>query len=185
MNKTFFYIGVPILLCVGGFVLYWLWPNSTETLPPATLPTFPTQTQGVVVPTQGGSAEDPNIPEVTTVVALGTGGSILVKDFRKDPSTLVAPHIPGHYFISGGIDNPDAVYATIYIESDRSFTITLLQEPLGQNRLLAEKELMQKLGISESDMCQLVYSVLVPYSVNQIYAGKNLGFSFCSGAALL
>lgn len=184
MNKSFFYIGALVLLCVGGFILYVLWPSSTKTPPPATIPTFPGQTQGVVVPTQGSPTDDPNLPETTTV-ASGAGGSIVVRDFKKDPATLVASHIPGHHFISGGVDSEDVPYATVYVESDRSFNITLLQEPLKQNRLLAEKELMQKLGISEAQMCQLVYSVLVPYSVNQIYAGKNLGFSFCPGAATL
>ena len=44
---------------------------------------------------------------------------------------------------------------------------------------------MQHLGISESDMCRLSYMVSVPNRVNTIYAGQNLGFSFCMGAVAL
>ena len=36
---------------------------------------------------------------------------------------------------------------------------------------------MTHLGISQAQMCQLSYTVSVPYSINQIYSGQNLGFS--------
>jgi len=45
--------------------------------------------------------------------------------------------------------------------------------------------LLQQLGISEQDACRLRYSVSVPFSVNPLYSGKNLGFSFCPGATPL
>jgi hypothetical protein len=34
-------------------------------------------------------------------------------------------------------------------------------------------------------MCGLNYTVSVPYSVNAIYSGSNLGFSFCPDAVVL
>jgi len=44
---------------------------------------------------------------------------------------------------------------------------------------------MSRLGIGEQEMCQLHYSFSAPYWVNEFYAGRELGFSFCPGSVSL
>ena len=68
-----------------------------------------------------------------------------------------------------------------YVARDQSFNIGLFAEPLGETRKAAEQYLIQKLGLSEREMCFLRASVVTPYWVNSFYSGKNLGFSFCPG----
>jgi hypothetical protein len=123
----------------------------------------------------------------TLTVAAVVGSPITVNDFTKDPQTAVSADIPDHYFLVGGIDAyaSSAPYSIYYVGKDQSFSIILLSEPIADNRQKAEQQLMQKIGISQLAMCRLRYYVSVPNDVNSIYAGKNLGFSFCPGAIKL
>lgn len=114
------------------------------------------------------------------------GGLILVKDFKSDP-TVEKGKDGRYYYLAGGID-PNSVgapYGIDYTESDQSFNIVLLKEPLGDFRKLAEQELMQRLDINTTQACGLRYWVSVPTYVNSTYSTKNLGFSFCPGATRL
>ena len=76
-------------------------------------------------------------------------------------------------------------YVIEFVDSDQSFTVALMREPLSATRRQAESDLMQKLGITTQEMCGLRYVVLVSFDVNEGYAGRNLGFSFCPGAVRL
>ena len=144
-----------------------------------------------ITPTTTGGVPETVVttPPPKQGLAVGTidGNTIVVNDFKNDTSTKTSSNIPQHYFLSGGTDPSatNASHSTFYLESDQSFNVTLLQEPIGQVRSQAETELIQKLGISQADMCRLRYWVGVPNFINSIYSGKNLGFSFCPGAAQL
>ncbi|OGC80805.1 hypothetical protein A2943_02940 [Candidatus Adlerbacteria bacterium RIFCSPLOWO2_01_FULL_51_16] len=184
MQKTLIILTVVVI--VGGIgvyllLLFGLPSTSPQSTPPPNYGGFlPDMTGGVTPNTQ------PRITDgmlITTV----TGNQIAVKDFKKDPATVADTNNVGHYYLSGGVDigNSNNSYSILYIESDQSFNVTLLEEPLGDTRTKAEAELIQKLGISKNDMCFLRYVVGTPYWVNEIYAGKNLGFSFCPGATQL
>ncbi len=116
------------------------------------------------------------------------GGSIIVRDFTKDPAVLQDKNNPGHSYIAGDANSSLATtpFSIFYVGRDQSFTISLLQEPLRSNRLQAEQLLEEKLGISEASMCRLRYVVATPYQVSAVYGGiNNLGFSFCPGATAL
>lgn|GEM_PF-6992619 len=58
----------------------------------------------------------------------------------------------------------------------------ILKEPIGEVRRSATKDLIEKLAISNVDVCTLVADVNVPYFVNEFYSAKNLGFPGCPGA---
>lgn len=108
----------------------------------------------------------------------------VVTDFRTDGITIADPNNPGMYIIAGG-DMPTetgAPYSIIYFEKDQQFNITLFKEPIAETRIAAEQELMARAGLSEDIMCRMKYWLAVPYSYNEFYAGRNLGFSFCPGA---
>jgi len=108
-------------------------------------------------------------------------------DFLKASDTSADPNNSGQYFLAGTAQTPTSTkpYSILYVASDQSFTIALLEEPISDTRVAAEQALEKTLGISEAQMCSLNYNVLVPHEVNQFYSGKNLGFSFCPGATPL
>ncbi len=76
-------------------------------------------------------------------------------------------------------------FGIIFNEKNGSFAIGLEKEPIAQSRLEAEAYLKSVLQISNDDLCTLNVFVGVPASVNQFYAGRNLGLSFCPGSVSL
>lgn len=133
-----------------------------------------------------GTSQGSGITSAGVSVPLVGGQTLQVKDFKKDPATLTSKNLPGHYYLAGGIGSTAGIpFRTFYLESDGSFRITLLQEPLSETRAAAESDLMARLGITEKQMCGLNYIVSVLNSVNPNYPGRNLGFSFCPGAEAL
>lgn len=139
--------------------------------------------------TSGGTAGSNTGSSQATSGSNGTqqdGGSSS-GDFLHASDTTADPNNEGQYFLAGtGKNNSSAPpYNILYVASDNSFTIALLKEPLRDTRSAAEQALQKTLGISQTEMCNLNYAVLVPYSVNQFYSGQNLGFSFCPNAAAL
>jgi hypothetical protein len=190
MNKIYWTIGIIFTLALLGGLYAFVKLNM-----PAATPS----TQNVGTTSTGGITSNPSTvvvpgtsqPGTQTgsafVVASQSSGSVEVQDFTKDPDTKTSPNIPGAYFLAGGLDPVEtgATFSIMYVESDKSFTISLLQEPLGEVRRQAEASLLKKLNISEAAACNLLYTVLVPVRVNEYYAGKNLKFSFCPGAEAL
>lgn len=128
-----------------------------------------------IIPKEEDIPTDNEVPEST------------VTDFRTDGITIRDPNNPGMYIISGG-DMPTetgAPYSIIYFEKDQQFNITLFKEPIAETRIAAEQELMRRAGLSEDTMCRMKYWLAVPYSYNEFYGGRNLGFSFCPGAVAI
>lgn len=152
-------------------------PSVNSTGGPYTGPTSVTPTQSQPDSTKTGSL----------VVVATIGSPIEVNNFKSDPQTVKDTNNAGYYYLSGGLNptNNDAPFSTFFLESDQSFNITLLAEPIDATRKTAEQELMKKLGITQNVMCRLNYWIGVPYEINPIYAGKNLGWSFCPGATQL
>jgi hypothetical protein len=132
-----------------------------------------------------------NQPGGSTIsIASKYGQPMTVRDFKSDPTVVKDVVNEGHYFVGGHFSPTEEgsvmpPYAIEYIDETQYFSIVLLEEPLKETRLSAEKFLMERLGISKSQMCQLRYMVSVPVRVNPVYAGTDLLFSFCKGAATL
>ncbi|MBU6321442.1 MAG: hypothetical protein KGI78_01125 [Patescibacteria group bacterium] len=128
----------------------------------------------------------------------GAGGAVAVSDFLKSPTTAPDAQNAGVYYLAGSSCAPDAMYAwcprgadtggkfnITYNKNDQSFIVVLLAEPLGAERQVAEQFLEQALGVQATQLCGLDARVETTNSVNEQYAGKNLGFSFCPGATPL
>ncbi len=124
------------------------------------------------------------------------GGTVTTNDFIHNGITLPDAANNGRYLLAGNlgycISNAQKCQAgtatdfnIFYDSTNDSFTIALLREPLGQVRLDVEQFLMTTLGITQEGMCRLNYYIGTTYDVNPLYAGKNLGFSFCPGATVL
>ncbi len=179
-----------VIALIGLAILFFaLKPSSVEPTP-APVGQYPGGYQNTV-PVTGGGGTITTEPTSTTsptggqfIVLSSSNGQITTKDFLKDSAVQKDEYNEGVYYLTG--NNPKEPNFTItYIESDSSFTISIFSEPIGDQRRLAEQKLLTQLGISEPLACHLRYVVLVPASVNPLYAGKNLGFSFCPGATPL
>ncbi|HVV39308.1 MAG TPA: hypothetical protein VHD31_03205 [Candidatus Paceibacterota bacterium] len=193
MNKLItIIIAAVVIIGICAFIFLKLISGTssepdTNTNNPTTLGTG--NNTSVVTNSPSGSNSSSQTNTQSSIQAYG-GGVIAAKDFKNDPATTKDPLNPGHYYIgphvNEGIDDPTASdnppYVIEYIDQDQTFTIDLLQEPIGTVRQDMEKFLMSKLGLSEAQMCQLKYTVSVSWRVNPLYAGQNLGFSFCQGA---
>jgi hypothetical protein len=193
MKQLILILGVAVTLIgiVAGGVFIVSSLRGPDTEPPATSNgTFPNYTSttgvegGVVEP---GSGEGVVRGSGATYAAKG-GYTIVGNDIKKDPDLVADQYNPGYYYIGYHYDEEtteEPPYVIQYIESTQFFNITLLKEPLAETRRSAEQYLLQRLGVTEAELCVLQYTVAVPNRVNSFYAGESLGFSFCPGAKSL
>jgi len=174
---------VLVALCAIGGLVYMVWPSTEVPTNITSGQQYPTGSyqSSVTIP---GSQSTTTTPVLTMEVFDADGKSLQVNDVTKGEGVTEDAANPGIYYLAGASPTEET-YSISYISEDTSFTVSILSEPLGEIRLRAEKDLLVRLGISENDACRLRYEVLVPYSVNPLYAGKNLGFSFCPGAEIL
>lgn len=186
-NTAYWILGGVAAVAVAVLVGWGLWagaPTSSTQKPPVSPGSGLSQVDVSVSPTGQQRANG------TFILATQSGTTITTKNFLNDPETTADTSNPGSYYIGNSIDptNPDtsaAPYVITYIGGTNFFSVSLLKEPINEVRRQAEQYLMQRLGISERQMCQLRYTMTVPVRVSQIYAGENLGFSFCPGASQL
>lgn len=176
MKKTFITVIAVLILLVGvGFAVFFSRaPNSTDDIVQSDTVGFPIAQNATAPVTSEENFQQPlNLP---------------TNDFLTSPDTYQDPVNAGYYSLGNPINQTatsTTPYLIMYIESTRFFTIELVQEPIGEARTQTELYLEQRLGLSPSDLCKLNYTLSVPVSVSQEYAGKNLGFSFCPGATVL
>ncbi len=132
----------------------------------------------------------------TMTVPAYKGGIITVTDFINNGITLPDKSNKGRYLLAGDlgycvIQPQECIAGSVvgfnifYDSAYGSFTIALLDEPLGELRNSAEQTLQARLGVSQKDMCRLNYYIGTDEGVSSVYAGKNLGFSFCPNATIL
>jgi len=175
---------------VGGAALTWFLLAPSQTSAPVTQTNDSSYTgiDNTSTVTPGGNTSNtPSAVREGYIEVTGElGAGIAVKDFKSDPATEKDKD-GRHYYLTGGIDpsSTDSPYGISYTESDQSFSVVLLKEPLREFRKLAETELMNRLGINATEACGLRYWVSVPTWVNATFSTKNLGFSFCPGATQL
>ncbi|MDB5244786.1 MAG: hypothetical protein JWN18_656 [Parcubacteria group bacterium] len=188
-------IGLAIVLVVVSTLVWFFLLRSSEEVPalqpnsPTTLPVGGT----VQVPDNQSSSN--TTPGSMTVLTL-SGATIKTNDFVHNGVTIPDEANKGRYLLSGDLGycvsesescraGDERSYNIYFNSTHNSFTIALLEEPLGEVRTAAEQFLLKTLGISTADMCKLNYYVGTTFEVNAAYASKNLGFSFCSGATVL
>ncbi|MHB8660699.1 MAG: hypothetical protein ACYC75_02030 [Minisyncoccota bacterium] len=185
--KKLIIIGIAAVIVIGLIVLAYQIAGSTQ---PA-----PSESTGQNVGLPSSSSVGQNIGTTSGFTQGNSlvGGGIQTLDFVNDPATTKDPLNPGYYYlgyhVSEGTSDPTATnnspYIITYISATHYFNIALMQEPIGTAREDAQQYLMAHLGITQDQMCRLDYMVSVPWRVNQIYSGENLGFSFCPGATVL
>ena len=185
-KKIFIIIGLIFIgIVVSLFALF----RNPNTQPP--IIQEPTAKPGIQ--DNGGISTTPNASpgssnNNTLTITTATGGTIQTRNFKNDPETFKNPLIKGYYslgfhFVDGQGEN--IPYVIDFIEETDYFNIVLYQEPLGQSRKKAEQHLMEQLGISQNEMCELQYMVSVPDNVSGFYTSRSLGFSFCPGSVVI
>lgn len=93
---------------------------------------------------------------------------------RGAPGTYLVSEFP---VSSAPSSVPD--YSIVYFEDKTTFVVTIYKRPLSDTRLLAEQDLLKKLGLSEKEACNLNVNLGTIASVDENLSGKNFGLSFC------
>jgi hypothetical protein len=137
------------------------------------------------LPENNGSYSDivPYSEDTGFAILQKKGGYAQVRDFISDEDTY--EFTPGTLVLGKAEGLKGTEYEIFYFKEDGSITVSLLTEPLHTIRLLAEKELLESLGVSEETLCSFDVWVSVPREVSEIYSGRNLGLSFCEGSITL
>lgn len=189
MKKSILFIATIVLL-VGGALWFFMQSSGQPTGSSQNIQ-FPTS-GNIPVPTAIGSSTVTASSTRTSIIT-NDGGSIHTNDFITDSSVVAYP-TAGYYHLGyhtpiPNLPDPSATdhppYTIEYISGTQYFNVSLLAEPIGMARIEAEQYLEGLLGIPQDQMCRLQYMVSVPWSVNPVYASRNLGFSFCPGATPL
>jgi hypothetical protein len=79
----------------------------------------------------------------------------------------------------------EAGFSMSYFSEDGSIAIDISRQPLATYREKASRYLLQELGITEAEACELNVYVGVTYETDKVLTGKNLGLSFCPGSVEL
>lgn len=188
------FIGV-IIIAALWYVAFAPKPAPQPPSPtPTTLPIGGSISPGTISP--GAVPPAATSSAVRTVSLAVKGGTVAANDFINNGTTIPDAANAGRYLLAGDLGfcptDPQKCQAgpvvgfNIYYDSEhQSFNIALVVEPIGQTRLAMQQYLGTVLGLTEAQMCSLNYLASVPLSINEQYAGKNLGFSFCPGATPL
>ena len=96
---------------------------------------------------------------------------VRVNDFTKE---IENPNEKSYITLSQNGD-----YHIFYIPSQTLFYITISSSPFDQQKDAAEKEFLEKLGITSEAACKLNVDVATPANVNPSYAGQIYHLSFC------
>jgi hypothetical protein len=168
---------VIILLVIIGLALFFIGQNTSSTNSVATS-SNPFGTAGNTSPSNTSTGYTNSS---TLVVTLKNGSNVTVPDFTKQnqPSTANAE---SGYQVAGSNTGD---YQILYFPQNSGFLVSLFVEPLGSTRLEAEAALRKQLGLTDTQLCALTIEVRTTVDVNQTYAGRDLGLSFCPGAVPL
>ena len=181
MNKILLFIGTVIVILAALFIVIKI-VNDDEgpSAPDSAGGSFPAATTTAVGTPQGN----------TRALSVADGASVVARDFFEDADIKSDSVNPGHFYLGNYIDPGDPTATTFpyiieYVEETDYFLIALFAEPIGTARQEAEQYLMEKLNLSQDEMCRLRYTVSVPTRINQFYAGQDLRFSFCPDSITL
>ncbi len=134
---------------------------------------------------QGGIAQaQPASSETNIDITNRDGRTISVRPFLPGPNATSTKSVDatGATAVVPLYWGANASFSIVYNGTNDFFGIGLLAEPINQARKNAETYVLELLGVSQEEACRLNYSLFVMANVNPVYAGKNLGFSFCPGA---
>lgn len=177
MKLRILVIGLLILLLLGGVLHFVMRPKEEAPLPD---PGNPFQ----------NAVSEPSSPIVAPTTLRQT--PLRNGTYAQIPDPTLIPQEEGHtpvqgYVIAGGYDKSfRAIFYPAQAGGKDRFLIAINAEPLSQSRSEAEAALRSYTGLSNPALCQLTdIQVWVNKDVNEQYAGRDIGLSFCEGAERL
>lgn len=170
-----------ILLTIGMvLVIVFLVAGIVATLKKPSDSNEPIQQPGTQFPA-GGTTD---ISGDTFMVKTQSGSVVEVKNFLVSDTTIPDMENEGYFYLGNlfPVEETDnqPPYVITYIEDTQFFNVTLLSTPLYASQQQAELYLKSVLGISDSDMCNLQYTLSVPAYIDEAASGIDYRFSFCS-----
>lgn len=197
MNTKLIIWIVGIFLGVIVVTVLWYVIFAPKAAPQTSQPSASLPISGYISP---GSSSSPSatttqsVPTMTLVTQ--NGSSVVANDFVHNGVTIPDTANTGRYLLAGNLGYcssdpqkcqaaPSVNFNVYYNSAVQSFTIALLNEPLGQSRLDMEQFMLSTLGLTQLQLCSLNYYIGTTYLVNTAYSDRNLGFSFCPGATVL
>lgn len=174
-------ITLGLILATVLVALAYFFLSRTEGLPPPEPPDTtnpfgqsPGTTPGTVATTTPGEHA---ILELTA----RDGTVVPVPDFTQENQPANASADNGYQIAGSAM----GTFQILFFPKDSGILISLFSEPIGPVRLEAEDALRSALGLTNQELCRLKHDVRTSISVNEAYAGRSLGFSFCPGATVL
>ena len=174
MNKKLLIIGLVLGIIVLLIAIFQMKPDSTRTTEIQDQENFEAYNNKYVEPEM--------TPKGELAIETVSGSKISVPDIRTNLETVTFDGQDFKFYDSG---DGSAAYELLYFSGDSSFLISLESEPLRDARNAGEIKLLDKLGISAAEACQLKIRVATNIRVSEMYAGKELGLSFCPGSVAL
>lgn len=131
--------------------------------------------------------ERPSYTDFSISFPSSQGENIATVNFLKDKTVVPDAQNAGLYslgntFPADETDKTSPNYVITFEKETGFFNITLLKKPLINSQTEAEQYLKNFLKITESEMCNLSYTVSVPGYVDVDASGIDYRFSFCPGA---
>lgn len=126
-----------------------------------------------------------NLPAHSETLTVGTknGERVPARNFLNDNSVV---ELGTDFYRVFEIADPDGpIGAGYFYNDDGGFILLIEREPLSFARSILENQLQQKLQFNQFQMCQLKILVQTTRYVNENFAGRNLGLSFCPGSVTL
>jgi hypothetical protein len=117
----------------------------------------------------GAPSSTPTTTASTLVIPI-PGGGIPVNNITQNPIQEVSDTV-----VFAKTDQ----YSILYYTKEQTFSINILALPAQAARDAAEAALLQKLGVTKDQVCNLTVSTFVPFDVDQNLAGTDYGLSFC------
>ncbi|TAJ15172.1 hypothetical protein EPO56_01360 [Patescibacteria group bacterium] len=180
-------IAILVLVLLGSLIFIAFFSprsNSSNQLLPEPISGF----QNIVTPTSPVNLNTkPNKEDVLTgdsvfQVQLVDGSVLTTHDFTMSPDTQTTLDKSLTYVLFPKDNTAPLEYEINYLSESKSFVVILAKEPIAETRRAAAEDLMNRLGISNQELCSLSVRVQVPRWVSDFYSDKNLGFPNCPGA---
>jgi hypothetical protein len=177
MNIKYILAVVATLVIIGVVIFYALTRNPVQ--PTANNQSiFPTATSSNTI---GGVSYGSGVLKIKGI----NGEEYSIPDITQGKKSDVLPagtyyHITNNQETLGTNAEFEMQYGT-----DNSISIVILKESLKDSRTSAENYLRSTLKLSNSDLCSLDITIIVPAAVNTAFADENLGLSFCPNAVVL
>jgi hypothetical protein len=119
------------------------------------------------------------------IVSLPGGPSDRISVRNPAQSTNFADIGSGVYVSDERQLGKEAGFSMSYFSEDGSIAIDISSQPLASYREKASRYLLQELGITEAEACELNVYVGVTHETDKELVGKNLGLSFCPNSVKL